>query len=86
MQAFWTAFTQLFTMITVLFSAGEKVAKTIDNVAAVGELKSDTYRKEAKNDQEIAIDEFAFAREKRKAELAEKRKALGTTAPAATNP
>lgn len=87
MQAFWTAFTQLFTMITVLFSAGEKVAKTIDNVAGVGEMKSNTYLKEAAHDQEVAIEEFAFARDKRRAELAAKRAALTTNAaPAANNP
>jgi hypothetical protein len=76
MQAFWTAFTQLFSMITVLFSAGEKMAKTIDNVAGVGEMKSATYLKEAEHDQEVAVEEFKFAREKRRAELDAKRKSL----------
>lgn len=82
MQAFWTAFNQFFSMLTSLFSAGEKVAVTIDNFAGVGKIKSETFLKEAENDQEIAVEEYAFGREKRKVELAAKRKAL--TAPAAT--
>lgn len=83
MQAFWTAFNQLFSAATTLFGAMEKGAATIDNLAAVGQLKSATYLKEAEHDQEVAVDEFAFAREKRRAELDAKRKALATT-PAAT--
>jgi aspartokinase len=81
MQAFWSAFAQFFGMLTSLFSAGEKAARTLDNIAGVGEIKSSTYLKEAVHDQEVAVDEFKFAREKRVAELNAKRAAL--TAPAA---
>jgi hypothetical protein len=85
MQAFWTAFAQFFGMLTSLFAAGEKAARTLDNIAGVGEMKSSTYLKEAEHDQEVAVAEFAFAREKRRAELAAKRAAL--TAPQlTTNP
>lgn len=76
MQAFWTAFGQFFSMLTLLFSAGERAASTLNNFAGVGEIKSGTYLKEAEHDQEVAVEEYAFAREKRKAELAAKRAAL----------
>lgn len=84
MQAFWTALNQFFSMLTLLFSAGEKVAGTLNNVAGVGEMKSRTYLDEAAHDQEVAIEEFAFARDKRRNELAVKRQALA--APAAVTP
>lgn len=82
MQAFMSAFNQFFAMLTSLFGAGEKLAATADNLAGVGQIKSGTYLKEAEHDQEIAIDEYAFAREKRRAELEAKRQAL-TAKPAA---
>lgn len=81
MQAFWTAVTAFFSMFTTLCSAGEKFASTLDNVAGVGQMKSKTYLTEAEHDQEVAVEEFAFAREKRRAELEAKRKAI--LAPAA---
>lgn len=83
MQAFWTAFAQLFSTLTTLFSAAEKGAKILDNVAGVGVMKSDTYLKEAEHDQAVAVEEFAFNREQRKATLDAKRKAIGTSAKAA---
>lgn len=78
MQAFWTAFAQFFATLTTLFSAAEKVATTVDNIAGVGVLKSGTYLAEAEHDQAVAVEEFAFNREARRAALDEKRKALAT--------
>lgn len=84
MQAFWTAFAQFFSMLTLLFSAGERAASTLNNIAGVGEMKSKTYLDEAAHDQEVAVEEFAFARDKRRAELAVKRQALAAPATNAT--
>lgn len=80
MQAIWIAVAQFFATLTTLFSAAEKVASTLNNVAGVGEMKSATYYKEAQHDQEVAVEEFAFARDMRKAELDKKRAALKNNA------
>lgn len=37
------AFKQLFLMFSVLFSAGEKAAKSLDNLASIGEEMSEGY-------------------------------------------
>ena len=50
---------QLFAFFTTLFTALERSAKIIDNIAMVGEVKSDLFVQEAKHDgakQQIILD------------------------------
>lgn len=56
MSAISAAITQFFSALTVLFSAFEKGAKTIDNLATVAEQSSAMYMDEAaeKRKQKLA--------------------------------
>jgi hypothetical protein len=47
MSALSAAIVQFFSALTTLFSAFDKVAKTIDNIATVGEQSSAQYMDEA---------------------------------------
>lgn len=48
MAAFTAALVQFFTALTTLFSAFNKVAQTVDNLATVAEESSGTYMDEAR--------------------------------------
>ena len=58
----FTAFKQFFIVITTLFSAAEKVAKSLDNLATVGDVMSTDF-------VEVARIEAAIKLSAKKAEL-----------------
>ncbi len=47
----FAAIKQFFVAITTLFAALEKVAKSIDNLAEVGNIKSESFLDEARADK-----------------------------------
>lgn len=47
-----TTFRSLLTMLAAFFSAGEKIGKTLDNLATVAEETSGAYVDEARADRE----------------------------------
>lgn len=53
MQAISVAIVQFFTMLTTLFSAGEKLAGAIDNLATVANESSGDYADEARINREM---------------------------------
>jgi hypothetical protein len=73
MQALFTTINSALNAATTTFGVLEKIAITADNFASVAQIKSGTYLKEAEHDQVIAVEEFAFEREKRRAKLESKR-------------
>lgn len=48
-------FAQLFSMFTVLFSAGEKLAATVDNLATVAEETSGQYKDQSRINRAKAL-------------------------------
>ena len=58
----FTAFKQFFIVITTIFSAAEKVAKSLDNLATVGDVMSTDF-------VEVARIEAAIKLSAKKAEL-----------------
>lgn len=66
------AITSFFTMLTTLFSAGEKAAGAVDHLAGWGKESAATFEDEAKHDRELNLEEQAFRRVQRKKELAAK--------------
>lgn len=53
MQAISVAIVQFFTMLTTLFSAGEKLAGAVDNLATVANESSGDYADEARINREM---------------------------------
>ncbi len=53
----FTAFKQLFIVITTMFTAAEKVAKSLDNLASVGDVMSTDYLEVAKIEAAIKLSE-----------------------------
>lgn len=49
------ALRQLFIMLATFFSAGEKIAKTLDNLATVAEETSGSYVDEARADRQAKL-------------------------------
>jgi hypothetical protein len=60
-MSFGTAFRQLLAMFTVLFTAGEKLGKTLDNLATVAEETSAGYVDNTRAQR--AHDAIAFKRQ-----------------------
>ena len=56
-----STFRALLTMLASFFSAGEKVAKTLDNLATVAEETSGAYVDEARADRQSKIAARAIA-------------------------
>ena len=54
----FTMFRQMFTAFTVLFSAAEKIAKSVDNLASVGEEMSQGYLSEFRIEQQAKLNEM----------------------------
>lgn len=63
------AFAQFFNMLAVLFSAGEKAAKSLDNLATVGEEMSAGF-----------VDQTRLERQQKLAQLKAEAKQLKTAA------
>lgn len=55
MSAISLAITQLFTALSVLFSAFESIAKTANNLATVAEESSGTYMDQARIDRQAKL-------------------------------
>jgi len=51
----FSMFKQMFTALTVLFAATEKMAKAIDNLATVGEEMSANYLEESRIENQVRI-------------------------------
>ncbi len=51
----FAAFRQFFSMITVLFSAGERTAKALDNMAAWAEESSGQFNDVARNERALKL-------------------------------
>lgn len=71
----FVALNAFFTMLTTLFMAGEKGAKSLDNLAGWAATTTASFVDEADSDREIAIMERETAREIRRKELAAKQAA-----------
>jgi len=56
-----SAFRSLLLMLTSFFSAGEKIGKTLDNLATVAEETSGQYVDEARADRQAKIAQRALA-------------------------
>lgn len=69
MQSISLAITQFFTMLSVLFSAGEKLAGSIDNLATVANESSGDYADEARIQREIRKAQRERDRDLHKAKL-----------------
>ena len=63
MSQFAAAFSSFFAMLFTLFSAGEKAAKAIENLASVAEAASGEYADDATIQREMRLAERKKARE-----------------------
>ena len=55
MGAFSKAFTQLFSALTVLFTAFESICNTANNLATVAEESSGSYKDQARIDRQMKL-------------------------------
>lgn len=66
----FVALNAFFTMLTTIFAAGEKGAKSLDNLAGWAATSTQVFVDEAESDRELALMERAHAREERRKQLA----------------
>lgn len=69
MAQLFAALNAFFAMFTTLCMAGEKGAKSLDNLGKWGESATATFADEAEHDRAIALEERAFKRDQKRKEL-----------------
>lgn len=69
MQTIFTAIAAFFNMITTFCHAGEKVAKTADELAGWSHESAAAFHDEAKHNRALSLEEAAFKRRQKKKEL-----------------
>lgn len=69
MNAIGTAIVAFFNMLTTFCQAGEKVAKTADELAGWSQESAAAFHDEAKHNRALNLEESAFKRQQRKKEL-----------------
>lgn len=69
MHAIATALSAFFNMITTFCHAGEKVAKTADELAGWSHESAASFHDEAKHNRALSLEEAAFKRQQKKKEL-----------------